>query len=294
MELANIENYYPSMNRVYQFIDDNIGSDLSLAALSSVSGYSPYHFHRIFHSMTGKTPREYVLERRLASAARRLLYDEASITRIALEAGFSSSGSFVRSFKKSMGCPPSAYRKGKARKRPVDMTDAPFKQYVPAPEIDSLFSIQTLPDLRVVGIAAQGLSKSFKSDNIENAFKRLFAWLKKRGLIEENMQVMGITLDTPEVVSFAECRYFACVPADGDIRPEGAVSVRTFPTKGKYIKFSLERNRAGFADAFFETVDYLYGYHMPQKGYMPDNRPFVEFYAQNGPDITMTFCVPVK
>jgi DNA gyrase inhibitor GyrI len=104
---------------------------------------------------------------------------------------------------------------------------------------------------------------------------------------------MGITLDTPEVVSFAECRYFACVPADERFKPEADISVRTIMSKGKYITFSLDRTQPDFAKIFFGITDYLYGCYMPHMGWYPDNRPFVEIYAQVGSTMQINFFVPV-
>jgi AraC family transcriptional regulator len=291
MDIAD-KSYYFGVNKVYEYIDANLAEDLSLGALARASGYSDFHFHRIFHAMTGKTPREYVLERRINTAASRLLYDKSPITRIAFDCGFSSSSSFVRSFSQYFGCAPSRYRSDKERKRPLDLKHAP-KIYEPRPEWDALFTAAALPDLLVAGITVKGLSENYESAEIEDAFKRLFAWVVGNGLVWEGLKVTGITLDTPEVVALSECRYFACVTADARFRPDGEISVRTFPTKGKYIGFTLTRSRPDFADAFFARTDYLYGYYMPSIGCFPDNRPFVETYAQRGTDMEITFQVPV-
>ncbi|MCK9252339.1 MAG: AraC family transcriptional regulator [Clostridiales bacterium] len=286
-------SHYAGMNKVLAYIDNNLKDDLSLNTLARVSGYSEYHFHRIFHALTGKTLHEYVCDRRIIAAAARLLYERNSVTRIAFDCGFSSSSSFGRCFKQQLGCSPSAYRRNKGRKRPLNPTDSAVLQIVPNQEMESLFCLATLPDLRVAGITTQGLSKTFSSSAIEQAFKRLFAWLARNQLITANMRVMGITLDTPEVVSLAECRYFACVPADEHVKPEGEISVRTFPSKGRYITFSLDRARPDFADVFFGMTDYLYGCYMPNRGWFPDNRPFVEVYSQAGPTVQICFHVPV-
>jgi AraC family transcriptional regulator len=291
---ANADYYYTSMNNVFAYIDDNFQENLSLNALAGVSGYSEYHFHRIFHAVTGKTLHDYVLCRKVYAAAARLLYEQCSITRIAFDCGFSSSSSFVRSFRKLMGCSPLDYRRNMTRKRPIESSDTLPRRYEPDNDTDALFSMTALPDLQVAGIFARGLSENFESRDIENAFARLFAWLKKSHLIRDNLQVMGITLDTPEVVSFAECRYFACVPADAQMQPEGGITFRHFPLNGQYITFALDRARADFADAFFRITDYLYGSYMPHIGCYPDNRPFVEFYSQTESAVRMQFCVPVR
>jgi len=295
MKDANVVNsHYSSMNRVYEYIDNNLTENLSLAVLSQISGYSAYHFHRIFHALTGKTLHDYVFERKIYSAASRLLYEESSITQIAYESGFSSSSSFVRSFRKIFGCSPSSFRKDKVGKRPEDLPSTGYMGYQADEALEKFLTSVDLPDFTVAGIVTQGLSKEFSSKHIEKAFKSLFAWLIRRNLATPEMQVMGITLDTPEIVPFTDCRYFACVLADETFSSEGEVTVRTFPTKGRYIRFSMERTQPEFARELFKVTDYLYGFHMPNLGIYPDNRPFIEIYSSKGSQIIIDFHVPVR
>ncbi len=289
-----MESFYSGLSKALAYIDNHLTEDLSLFALSQASGYSAYHFHRIFHAIIGRTPHEYVLWRKVNAAAGRLLYDRCSITQIAFDSGFSSSGSFTRCFQNYMHCSPSSYRKNKSRKRPLEPSDIGSQTYVQNEETDSLFSIVNLDDIRAAGVVTQGLSGSFESKAVEAAFAKLFAWISKSGTDVSHSRVMGITLDTPEVVSLAECRYFACVSMDGAAEPEGEVSVRTLPLRGEYILFSFLRTRPDFTETFFQTTDYLYGCYMPRIGCYPDNRPFVEAYSQSGPDTIMGFHVPVR
>lgn len=294
METGAAAGWYSGLNKVYAYIDGHLAEDLSLAALSAISGYSEYHFHRLFHAMAGQTPHEYVLERRIMAAAGRLMYDRCSITRIALDCGFASSSSFVRSYIKSMGCSPSEYRRNKERKRPLDLEAGRFRSYQPDPSLDALFFTQTFEDLNVAGIAIKGLSQEFESAPILAAFQRLFGWLAKQNLAGPGLVLMGMTLDTPEVAPFEKCRYFACAAVGKDVKPEGEIAVRIFPTGGQYVCFTMKRSRPDFPKAFFFLNDYLYGYRMPMDGLYPDSRPFVECYRQVGGEIEITFCVPVK
>jgi AraC family transcriptional regulator len=219
MEAKTGEGWYPGLNKVYAYIDDHLADDLSLAVLSSVSGYSEYHFHRVFHAMAGRTLHEYVQERRVLMAARRLLYDRCSITRIAYDCGFSSSAGFVRGFAAYMGCTPSEYRKSKERKRPLRKDAELFRQYPCNPGLDSLFFTKMLPDIRAAGITCQGLSAEFESDTIFAAFQRLYAWLDMRQLIGPDLVLMGLTLDTPEAAPLDRCRYFACAESRDGVMP---------------------------------------------------------------------------
>ncbi len=62
----------------------------SLEDLAQISGWSRFHFHRHFKSITGETPKQYELRLRLERAAVLLQASTKTIIDIALETGFSS------------------------------------------------------------------------------------------------------------------------------------------------------------------------------------------------------------
>jgi AraC-like DNA-binding protein len=95
--------YRNCLHRVLDYINDNLAEELHLESLADVAGFSPFHFHRIFSSMIGESPREYIERLRLERSANFLfMHPEKTITNIALECGFSSHAAFARSFKKNM------------------------------------------------------------------------------------------------------------------------------------------------------------------------------------------------
>ncbi|MFC1574326.1 helix-turn-helix domain-containing protein [Candidatus Latescibacterota bacterium] len=61
--------YQSRINRVMDYIDAEIDGDLSLKNLSAIAHFSPYHFHRIFHAMTGETLSRYIQRIRIEKAA---------------------------------------------------------------------------------------------------------------------------------------------------------------------------------------------------------------------------------
>lgn len=82
-------DYHSRINTVLDYIEKNIDKDISLDELAAVSRFSKYHFSRIFDSMVGKTPFEFIKRVRLEKAASRLrIHPKQSVTRIALECGF--------------------------------------------------------------------------------------------------------------------------------------------------------------------------------------------------------------
>lgn len=96
--------------RVLDFIESHLEQPLSLTDLAEVACLSPFHFARAFKETMGVPPHRFLSERRLAHA-RTLLNDTSrSIADIALACCFSSQASFTRSFQRSTGMTPGAYR----------------------------------------------------------------------------------------------------------------------------------------------------------------------------------------
>ena len=111
MNPGQANEYVRRINLVTDYIDCNLGSELTLSELASVAGFSEYHFHRIFAAMTGETLFCFITRLRIEHAAA-LLCTQPSlpITRIAADCGFSSHAVFCRLFKKRFGTSPSAFR----------------------------------------------------------------------------------------------------------------------------------------------------------------------------------------
>ncbi len=88
----------------------------SLASLAADAGMSAWHFHRVFKSITGVTPRAYA-QARLADRTRRELSRAGSVTDALYEAGYNSSGRFYANSDARLGMTPSTYRAGGAATR---------------------------------------------------------------------------------------------------------------------------------------------------------------------------------
>jgi len=93
-----------------QHIDRHLASPLSNRELAACCHLSESHFIRTFHTCVSQTPKQYLLERRVQSAAEQLLYSHRSIDQIAAETGFGNRFYFSRAFKKKTGSSPAAYR----------------------------------------------------------------------------------------------------------------------------------------------------------------------------------------
>ena len=105
----------PALARVEDYLDANLGDDVSLADLAALVGLSPYHFSRAFKAATGLPPHRYLIERRVARARERLEHGGDPIVDVALECGFSSQAHMTSTFTRQLGVSPGRYRKEKRR-----------------------------------------------------------------------------------------------------------------------------------------------------------------------------------
>lgn len=83
---------------------------LDVPALAAVAGVSAAHFNRTFRAAFGETPHRYLQRRRVERAMFLLRVTTTSVTDVCFDVGFSSLGTFSRTFKEIVGVAPSVYR----------------------------------------------------------------------------------------------------------------------------------------------------------------------------------------
>jgi AraC-like DNA-binding protein len=103
--------YTQIVQNTIAYIEQHLCETLSLIDLSQRSGFSKYHFIRIFKSETGKGLFEYIQYRRLSQASRLLTSSELTIMEIALIFQFDSQEAFTHAFKREFSLPPGRYRR---------------------------------------------------------------------------------------------------------------------------------------------------------------------------------------
>lgn len=92
------------------WIDGHLDADLSVEALAQRACLSPRHFSRRFGATFGRTPADYVEDRRMGEARRRLTARGQTIEGLAAALGFSGGDVFRRAFERRFGISPSQYR----------------------------------------------------------------------------------------------------------------------------------------------------------------------------------------
>jgi AraC family transcriptional regulator len=97
--------------RVRAYIDRNLDRPIHLRDLSAVARRSPAHFSRKFKLAFGEPPHAYVVRRRLEKACQLMMTSVASLSEIALIAGFSDQAHLCRLFRRAFGQSPASWRR---------------------------------------------------------------------------------------------------------------------------------------------------------------------------------------
>ena len=100
-----------TIREAYRYMDKYYCENCSLAEIAEAVHLSANHLHRVFVESEGRTPYEYVMEKRIEKAKTLILMGEHSLAQVALETGFCSQSHFTATFKKSTGQTPAQYRK---------------------------------------------------------------------------------------------------------------------------------------------------------------------------------------
>lgn len=95
--------------RAVRLIEARAEGKIDLDALAREAAMSKFHFLRVFRRVVGVTPYRYVVDLRLARAARTLARGRMDATRAAFAAGFGDLSSFAREFKRRYGASPAAF-----------------------------------------------------------------------------------------------------------------------------------------------------------------------------------------
>ena len=103
-------DYRKQIEKVIDYIEENLQCELTLADCAGVSGYSPYHFLRIFRDVVGLTPADYIRKRRISEISKEIMKGNQCISPIAFRYGFNSKENFVRAFKMEHHILPTEYK----------------------------------------------------------------------------------------------------------------------------------------------------------------------------------------
>ena len=96
--------------RARDAMDRSYAQPLDISALARIAYVSEAHFIRSFRATFGETPHRYLQRRRVERSMFLLRETDRTVTDICFDVGFSSLGTFSRTFREIVGTSPTAYR----------------------------------------------------------------------------------------------------------------------------------------------------------------------------------------
>lgn len=103
------------VDSVVAYMRGHLGDRLTLAEMAEAAGTSPFHFIRVFRSVTGLAPRGFLAALRLEEAKRLLVTTRLSVTDVCYEVGYDSLGTFSARFTRLVGVPPGEFQRSGRR-----------------------------------------------------------------------------------------------------------------------------------------------------------------------------------
>lgn len=97
--------------RTLAYIEENLGSKLTIRELAALVSFSKSHFSRAFKRSLSLPPMAYIAKRRVERAKLMMLATGEQLTEIALACGFADQSHLNRSFRRMVGMSPGLWRR---------------------------------------------------------------------------------------------------------------------------------------------------------------------------------------
>jgi len=99
------------IEKAVEYINNHITEQITVESISQHTGYSKFHFCRIFKEITGFTPTTYVNMQKIKFAHTMLSDTDTTVNDVAFKFGFKSTAYFSTTFKKYTGINPGDIKK---------------------------------------------------------------------------------------------------------------------------------------------------------------------------------------
>ncbi len=109
-EDASIFPSDPHLAKVFRFIEAHYHQPISLSDVAQEAGYSPAYLTNLVQSQTGRTIKQWIIERRMAQARTLLAHTDQPVHQVAEASGYSDAGYFTRQFRQFHSLSPQAWR----------------------------------------------------------------------------------------------------------------------------------------------------------------------------------------
>ncbi|KQT24449.1 hypothetical protein ASG22_10615 [Chryseobacterium sp. Leaf405] len=300
-----MEEHKKRIVKAIQYIDNNLGEELSLEKVAEIAAYSPFHFHRIFKLITSETTQSYIIRKRIEKSAFYLaLRKNVNISDIYLQFGFSNHSSFHKTFKKHYGKSPSEFRKFapenfhkiNSKQSKNGQIDTIFDQYIC--NIENLLNwtnmnlkikVTELSEMNLAAVMSLGVA------NVESSFNILIDWATTKKLFpKENVKMISVYHDSFKVTPPDKVRIHACMLLDEKLQQqEGEVFPETIGA-GKFIIGSGEVTLNDFEQCWVSLFLWMKENNYSVRKAFPFEIYHTNFKEHPEGKMIVDFCIPIN
>lgn len=288
-------SYFERIQCSIDFIEENLTNQFSLIDVSKRACFSLYHFHRVFHCITGTSLKEYIRKRRLSEASYEILKTDNKIIDIAFRYLYETPETFSRAFKNEFGVSPINYRKNSSNGhyfKPFKLKNHTFIKG----DMSMEPKIKTIPAFKVMGYKLETTSIDGKNfEEIPKFWQKLLsdecALLKKiKGVINPQISY-GMCTDLKEDGSFTYVVGYEVSTFDN---AEKEMHCETIPE----LKYAIFTAKGEMPESIQSTTKYIYGKWFPDSGFEFAGNADFELYdesrMQNPKSAECDIYIPIK
>lgn len=301
LELTNVsamsKHQLSMLNQAIQYIEQNLCESISVIDVCDLFPVSRWEFQRWFRAHVGDSIGSYTRSRRLTEAMLELKRSpDRKILDIAIQYQFGSQEAFTRAFKVYFSIAP-----GQARS-----ADNRFDRLLKPRATESLLKhlqvgIQREPDIKELGpfrfIGLQVEISSFLQDKeyVEKAPAHWRMFTKRLNELQQRKSEnrYGVAFSEGGQMLESRLQYLAALDCL-DTAPVPTGMIEALFEKRLYAIFE----NVGLADRSQDTIDYVYGFWLPNSGYRraegSDFEIFDDRYSLSNPQSVSSYCLPIE
>lgn len=271
--------YIKHISKAIEYIEENLQHDINLTDYAKISGYSQYHFLRLFKYVTGLTPADYIRKRRISEIAKAMMNEDEYISALAFQYGFNSKENFIRAFKSEHHILPTEYKIAENSLKLLDKFTLNNTDFSVMPQIVTIegFTLITYKSDENYTpnfwnrYNAKGLSKVLSGGKVVRDYG-VCVWNDQTG---QHDYYIGIKSDD----------------ADGDLR--GAYTLKI--NGGLYALFSTPpAKHSDFVNTIHKTWNYIFNIWLPQSVYRYSDGYQFECYVEASRIYSEDIYIPIQ
>lgn len=279
-------DYIKLIQNSIDYIEENLKEDLTVENIAEHTGFSAYHYYRLFNAYVGMPVMQYIRRRRMNHGISDIVNKGRKIIEVAMEYGFNTHSGFSKAFSKEYGCSPSQYIENINGSIPKKIDLMVLKKYDLNSGVVMEPKIITKPSFKVAGYNFETTLEGQRNEREIPAFWERFEIENWEGKLYEEVKpsVHGeYTICFPPNMETGKFQYLLGVAAESYDKIADNIIISEIP-ESIYAVFTTPpaayENRE-FSKAIQGTWKYIMYEWFPSSGYeIASGKPDFEYYDE--------------